>query len=563
MAGPTEAQLKDAARKALAAGDSAAAKRLIEAARKAGAAQPAAPSREEAMAIMRERSQAAGGLAGAEARAAELDAQGTAAIRDSMGVGQKIVDNVVGTDDGVQSYGESLGTWLNRAGETATLGVVGDEASAAAYSMLPGRTYEGELDRFRENENNMSTGGKLSADIVGALVPALTGVGLASKGASLLGTMGRGAAIGGAQGATLGFMEGEGGLQNRADNAMSGGALGAALGGVVAPAAGALVDKGSQWLANRRAIAEAIKGAPTTEQLKATGRAAYKAVDDAGVVVKPEAFAEAAGGITADMVDSGMRTGVGRTLAPKSADFADVMFDMATDPNYAKGIPFSEIDTLRKVAGAPASDMANRLESSLGTKAIEGIDDFVNRLTPEQIAAGNADELPGLIQTARSAWSKALKSGMIDDAIENSQNYLSGEASGIRNQFARILKSPKLSRGFSELEKAAMRKVINGSMPERMLNLVSGGIGQLGAVSTGAGVGTMIGGAPGMVAGTLAGAGLAAGARKGAEAIANRNAEIVRALVASGRAGAMPQISQMPREIVEALTRRSAEVGRQ
>lgn len=44
MAGPTEAQLKDAARKAFAAGDTAAAKRLIEAARKAGAAQPAAPA---------------------------------------------------------------------------------------------------------------------------------------------------------------------------------------------------------------------------------------------------------------------------------------------------------------------------------------------------------------------------------------------------------------------------------------------------------------------------------------------------------------------------------------
>lgn len=466
-----------------------------------------------------------------------------------------IKDNVVGTDDGVQSYGESLGTWLNRAGETATLGVVGDEASAAAYSMLPGRTYEGELDRFRQNEENMSTMGRLSADVVGAVAPAMAGFGIASKAASIPAAMLRGAAVGGTQGATLGFMEGEGGLENRTSNAMMGGGVGAALGGIVAPAAGALADKGAQWLANRRAIAEAIKGAPTTEQLKATGRAAYKAVDDAGVMIKPEAFADAAGGITADMVDSGMRTGVGRSLAPKSADFAEVMVDMATDPNYAKGIPFSEIDTLRKVAGAPASDMANRLESSLGTKAIEGIDDFVNRLTPAQVAAGNADELPGLIQTARSAWSKALKSGMIDDAIENSQNYLSGEASGIRNQFARILKSPKLSRGFSDLEKAAMRKVVKGSVPEQILNLFGGGLGQMATMGVGAGMG----GAPGFLLGT----GIAAGARKGSEALASRNAEIVRALVASGKAGALPQISQTPRQAIEALIRRSGEVGRQ
>jgi hypothetical protein len=42
MADPTEEQLKEAARKALAAGDTAAAKRLVDAARKAGATQPAA-----------------------------------------------------------------------------------------------------------------------------------------------------------------------------------------------------------------------------------------------------------------------------------------------------------------------------------------------------------------------------------------------------------------------------------------------------------------------------------------------------------------------------------------
>ena len=549
MADPTEAQLKAAARKALAAGDTAAAKRLIDAARKAASAPSVMPSSEmapaaqDALAAMSNMTQNP---------AAALDAE-RAKGRTTW---DAIKDNVIGNpEDGVQSYGESLGTWLNRAGETMTLGTVGDEASAAAYSMLPGRTYEGELERFRKNEENMSTAGRVTADIAGAILPAFTGIGLASKAATLPGTIMKGAAIGGTQGGIMGFMEGEGGLQNRVDSAQSGAGLGAALGGIVGPAAGALADKGAQWLANRRAIAEAIKGAPTTEQLKEAGRAAYRAVDDAGVVIKPEAFAEAAGGITADMVDSGMRTGVGRSLAPKSADLADVMFDMATDPNYAKGIPFSEIDTLRKVAGAPASDMANRLESSLGTRAIEGIDDFVNKLTPEQVASGNADELPALIQTARSVWSKALKSGMIDDAIDNSQNYLSGEASGIRNQFARILKSPKLSRGFSELEKAAMREVINGSVPERFLNLMGGGLGQMATMGMGAGMG----GLPGFLAGT----GIAAGARKGSEALANRNAEIVRALVASGKAGTLPQISQTPRAIVEALIRRSGEVGRQ
>jgi hypothetical protein len=477
------------------------------------------------------------------------------------GMWDTIKDNVVGTNDGVQSVGETIGTWLNRAGETATLGLVGDEASAAAYSALPGRTYEGELDRFRKNEEGMSTMGRLSADVVGAVAPAMAGLGAATGASTLLGTMGRGAAIGGAQGATLGFMEGEGGAQQRASEGLSGGMLGAALGGTVGPALGAATNKISQSLANRRAIADAVRGAPTTEQLRAAGNAAYKAVDDAGVVVKPEAFSGMVDNVTSTMRAGGLDDGIG-SLTPQSARVADILNDAATKPREG-GIPFSEIDLLRRKAGVPAANMSTPLESRLGTQAIEGVDDFVNKLTPDQVAAGDAEALPGLISKARETWSRMSKSQLIDDAMDASENYVSGSDSGIRNQFSRILKSPKLSRGFSEMEKAAMRRVVNGSIPEKMLSLVSGGIGQLGAIGTGASIGTMMGGPLGTVLGTLGGAGIAAGARKGAEAISGRNAEMVRALVAGGKAGAMPQISQTPRAAIEALIRRSGEVGRQ
>ena len=45
-------------------------------------------------------------------------------------------------------------------------------------------------------------------------------------------------------------------------------------------------------------------------------------------------------------------------------------------------------------------------------------------------------------------------------------------------------------------------------------------------------------------------------ARKGAEALSSRNAEIVRALVANGGTGSLPAISQTPRAVIEALIRR-------
>ena len=160
------------------------------------------------------------------------------------GIGAAIYDNVVGNpDDGVQSYGEQLGTWLNRAGESMTLGVVGDEASAAATGMLPGRSYDSELERYRQNEEGMSTVGRLSADVVGAFLPAIAGVGVVSAGRSLPGMIGRGIGFGAGAGATQGFAEGEGGLGNRLTSGVVSGLLGGAIGGAI-PVIGAGVRAG-------------------------------------------------------------------------------------------------------------------------------------------------------------------------------------------------------------------------------------------------------------------------------------------------------------------------------
>lgn len=179
-------------------------------------------------------------------------------------LGQRLYDNIVGDpNDGVQSTGEALGTWLNRAGESMTLGVVGDEASAAVTGQLPGRSYENELARYRANEEGMSTLGRVSADLSGAIVPGLAGLGVVSGAATPLGAMGRGALMGAGAGAVQGAMEGEGGAVNRFLSGVVGGGLGGAAGALIpAVAAGAkgAYRAGAEALANRRAGAEAAKG---------------------------------------------------------------------------------------------------------------------------------------------------------------------------------------------------------------------------------------------------------------------------------------------------------------
>ena len=202
----TYEELMDAARRADAAGDADGARRFLEIAatqRGSGATQsPSQPQQERGF----------------------LHALG---------------DNIIGYDDGVTSPGEWLGSWLNRGGESMTLGLAGDELNAATYGMLPGRSYEGELERFRQNEENLGGLGRFSADIAGGVIPALAGVGVASSAPTLMGAVGRGAALGAGAGATQGFMEGEGGLPNRLASGTVGGVLGGSMGAAI-PAAGAV-----------------------------------------------------------------------------------------------------------------------------------------------------------------------------------------------------------------------------------------------------------------------------------------------------------------------------------
>jgi hypothetical protein len=153
---------------------------------------------------------------------------------------------------------------------------------------------------------------------------------------------------------------------------------------------------------------------------------------------------------------------------------------------------------------------------------------------------------------------------MVDDAIEASENYLSGPASGLRNQFRRIVSNPRLSRGFSEAELSVMRRVAQGSIPERILYNLGSGLGQIGSTIAGGAMGA-VGGPLSSLAGAATGAALSGGASRMAEGVARRNAEIARALVATGRLPAqLPVASDSNRRIVEQLMMRGgATVGAQ
>lgn len=473
--------------------------------------------------------------------------------------GQAVREFFLGDNDPTtQNLGEKIGSVLNKAGESLTFGLVGDEASAAAESLIPGVDYDARRDHYRQQERVLerdNPGLALGAEVGGALAGVATplgAIGTLGRGAGLGARIAASAAAGAGMGGTYGFMEGEG-LEDRINAGKTGAKIGGAV-GVAAPLVGAGVQKFADSRAARRAIAQGARGAPSSEALRAQGNAAYQAIDDANVQIRPEAFNR-----TKAAIMDALRKNTGfdelpgpGSLTPNSARTMQIMDEagarMAQEPTAA--LPFRSLDQMRRQAGAAAGNVANKSDAKAGVGIIQGLDDFVRNMGPDDVVSGDLKTLQETIPKARDIWSRMTKSQLIDDAIEAGQNnYLSGGSSGVRNQFARILRNPKLSRGFSDAEKAAMRRVVNGTVPEQILNLLGGGLGQLGQIGVGAGVGG--------VPGAIAGAATSAGFRKASEAVSGRNAEIARALIANGRLETLPVASDSARKVIETLMRRA------
>ena len=435
----------------------------------------------------------------------------------------------------------------------------GDEAVAAIRPYLhEGETYDSALKdqrdalaQAREDRPGYAYGG----EIAGAMAVPTTVLG---QGGGLGARIAGSAATGAGQGALYGFGAGEGGFDERARSALISGGIGGAVGAAL-PAIGAGIQKIGDKLATRKEIARLVANAPSTEELKAAGSAAYKAVDDAGVTINPDVMRSTTDDIVASMRNSGLdETGGALSLTPKSARVAQLL-DEAAQTNQP--IPFSAVDQLRRKAGVAAGDVMNKTDQQLGMKAITGLDDMVNNLDAGKVASGDPAALAENIKTAREVWAKMTRSQLIDDAIDAGESYVSGSGSGIRNKFASILRNPKISRRFSDAELAAIRKVANGSIPAKMLQVAAGGLGNLAAMGGGAGLGASIGsvaGVPGMalgsVAGTLAGTAVAGGLRKASDLVTKKNAEVVRALIASGglqqAVKANPQIAIIAEQLV-------------
>lgn len=170
------------------------------------------------------------------------------------------------------------------------LGFGGFDETVAGLSAALGGDYDYDVARVREaerraqEENPVTYWGTKIPGAVASSVSALRLLGINPQGASLFGTMGRGAGIGAAEGTVWGALEGEGGLADRARNAIGTGILGAAVGGA-APAVTAAASRAGRTLwdmtaGNVQSLAGVARQGRADRMLAETVARSGRSIDD-------------------------------------------------------------------------------------------------------------------------------------------------------------------------------------------------------------------------------------------------------------------------------------------
>jgi hypothetical protein len=401
-----------------------------------------------------------------------------------------------------------------------------------------GAAYSRGLDRMRgldKQARERSPVATTVGDVAGSLA---TAGGLSKAGVSLLkgaaptysSMIPRAAAEGAAYGATHGFGRGEG-TQDRLEKSLYQGALGAVTGG----ATGAVGAKMAQSVA-RKAI-------PSTEQLKQMGSAAYKAAEDAGVVVHKGIMADAIDDIAA----AAGKAGIDRTIHPKaSAALARLMEAKGTEPSL------SQIDQLRRILKGAASSIEPD-ERRVASIMIDKLDDFVSGLSVKDVVSGDVLKATSSLNQGRDLWSRMRKGEMVDELVERAKNAApnfsaSGYENALRTQFRALAQNKARMRVFTEAEREAIQKIARGGPLDNALRFI-GRFAPRGVVSSGFHLGATAMDPTLGVSSML----LGEGARRGATAMTRGNVDALSALVRAGGSMPPPPLTPVQQAVMRGL----------
>ena len=241
------------------------------------------------------------------------------------------------------------------------------------------------------------------------------------------------------------------------------------------PLLGTVVGLGSSLVAGAAAGKAGGMLEPKTKtfsipEVKARAAANYAKMDEAGVTVKPKSALDMVGSLRNDLVDNNYIPKTDTKIANALDTFEEII--------GTERVPFTKLEKLRSIATNLSNDNDSNTRR-LGKVMVNGVDDYLNSLTPRDIMAGKGglDTAVQSVMSARKDWRAASKAQLVQDAFDVAEaralNPKKSEAELIRGQLENILANKKKAKMFTEAEINAMKATINGGPVDTFLSILS------------------------------------------------------------------------------------------
>ena len=357
-------------------------------------------------------------------------------------------------------------------------------------------------------------------------------------------TMGQAALTGLGYGAASGFLSGEGGAADRAKSAASTAALGSMFGAGFKKASDMVGSSFERYLSDKAAKAIA-KGGQSVGDLKASANALYEEARASGATISKDAFEDFVSQTVAK-VSGGVDEDIAAKLTPSSAAVLEAM-----KRKVGQSVGVDDLDAFRKLAQTPAGKVTDKGEQRAASMIIEGIDDFVDNINPDQLTSGTIEGVSDTFKAARDMWSRMRRTEKLQNIIETAKEggYAGGFESGLKTQIGTILRNPKQRRGFSEGELRLLSEIQTGTPLGRALAGISylgfspsgGRTVPTGGLVTGGLVGFSAGGPMGALAGAATEAAATTGLRAVREMSMEKRARLLQEIISTGMADQVAQ----------------------
>jgi hypothetical protein len=236
--------------------------------------------------------------------------------------------------------------------------------------------------------------------------------------------------------------------------------LGALLGSTAGRTVGGLLDR----------LETSKQPVATLDSVRLAAQRAYNDVADKGIVLNNASGMNMVKGVRNALDEN-------RYLPENAPAVENVLkrFDAVTTRGNVK---FDEVDQLRQLANDLKSDKDRNIQRLAGVMVKE-IDDFVARLSPKDVVAGEGgiDQAVKTLSSARKDWRNLSRATTIDDILNTAEiramNPNASESELIRQGFIRLAANKQKMAVFSDDEQNAIKAVASGGSLDPLLSFVA------------------------------------------------------------------------------------------